>query len=168
MLDSRTRPPGGRSISWRVALLALLMLAAVPAAAEAKNFKVDGRVKGAPTAKGGAVTVPLQLTRAAGKKLRLGTRNVSVKIKRRARLRLSGSDAQGASRLRAAALRAGDRVKGVTSLSRKAKRRMRYTAAADAQAEACPGDPEQAPARTARRRRSALPPPGRSSRSWPS
>jgi hypothetical protein len=127
VLDSRTRPPGGRPISWRVALLALLMLAAVPAAAEAKNFKVDGRVKGAPTAKGGAVTVPLQLTRAAGNKLGLGTRNVNVKIKRRARLRLSGSDAQGASRLRAAALRAGDRVKGVTSLSRKAKRRMRYT-----------------------------------------
>jgi hypothetical protein len=104
------------------------MLAAVPAAAEAKNFNVDGRVKGAPTAKGGAVTVPLQLTRAAGNKLRLGTRNVSVKIKRRARLRLSGSGAQGATRLRAAGLRAGDRVKGVTSLSRKAKRRMRYTA----------------------------------------
>ena len=73
MLDSRTRPPGGRPITWRVALLALLMLAAVaaaPAAAEAKNFKVDGRVKGAPAAKGGAVTVPLQLTRAAGRKLR--------------------------------------------------------------------------------------------------
>jgi hypothetical protein len=127
VLDSRTRPPGGRPFSRRVTLLALLMLAAVPAAAEAKNFKVDGRVKGAPTAKGGAVTVPLQLTRAAGNKLRLGTRNVSVKIKRRARLRLTGSDAQGASRLRAASLRAGDRVKGVTTLTRKAKRRMRYT-----------------------------------------
>jgi hypothetical protein len=88
------------------------MLAAVPAAAEAKNFKVDGSVKGAPAAKGGAVTVPLQLTRAAGRKLGLGTRNVNVKIKRRARLRLSGSDAQGASRLRAAALRAGDRALG--------------------------------------------------------
>jgi prefoldin subunit 5 len=128
VLDSRSRPPGGRPIYRRVTLLALLMLAAVPAAAEAKNFNVDGRVKGAPTAKGGAVTVPLQLTRAAGNKLRLGTRNVSVKIKRRARLRLSGSGAQGATRLRAAGLRAGDRVKGVTSLSRKAKRRMRYTA----------------------------------------
>jgi hypothetical protein len=127
VLDSRSRPPGGRPIYRRVTLLALLMLAAVPAAAEAKNFNVDGRVKGAPTAKGGAVTVPLQLTRAAGNKLRLGTRNVNVKINRRARLRLSGSDAQGATRLRAAALRAGDRVKGVTSLSRKAKRRMRYT-----------------------------------------
>jgi hypothetical protein len=127
VLDSRTRPPGGRPISWRVTLLALLMLAAVPAAAEAKNFKVDGSVKGAPAAKGGAVTVPLQLTRAAGRKLGLGTRNVNVKIKRRARLRLSGSDAQGARRLRATGLRAGDRVKGVTSLSRKAKRRMRYT-----------------------------------------
>ena len=61
MLDSRTRPPGGRPISWRVTLLALLVLVAVPAAAEAKNLKVDGHAKGAPTAKGGAVTLPLQL-----------------------------------------------------------------------------------------------------------
>jgi hypothetical protein len=127
VLDSRTRPPGGRPIPRRVTLLALLMLVAVPAAAEAKNFKVDGRVTGVPTASGGAVSVPLQLTRAAGNKLRLGTRGVRVKIKRRARLRLSGSDAQGATRLRAVNLRAGDRVKGVTSLTRKAKRRMRYT-----------------------------------------
>jgi prefoldin subunit 5 len=113
-----------------VTLLALLIpvLVAVPAAAEAKNYKVDGRVKGAPTAKGGTVSVPLQLTRAAGNKLRLGTRNVRVSIKRRARLRLSGSAAQGASRLAATGLRAGDRLKGVTSLTRKAKRRMRYTA----------------------------------------
>jgi hypothetical protein len=128
VLHSRTRPPGGRPTARRVTLLALLMLAAVPAAAEAKNFKVDGRVKGAPTARGGAVTVPLQLTRAAGNKLRLGTRNVRVSIKRRARLRLSGSDAQGASRLAPTGLRAGDRLKGVTSLTRKARRRMRYTA----------------------------------------
>ena len=127
MLDSRTRPPGGRHISRRVTLFALLILVAVPAAAEAKNYKLDGRVKGAPTAKGRTVSVPLTLTRAAGNKLRLGTRNVRVSIKRRARLRLSGSDARGASRLAATGLRAGDRLKGITSLSRKAKRRMRYT-----------------------------------------
>jgi hypothetical protein len=129
VLDSRTRPPGGRPIPWRVTLLALLLLlVAVPAAAEAKNYKLDGRVKGAPTAKGRTVSVPVQLTRAAGNKLRLGTRNVRVSIKRRARLRLSGSDAQGASRLAATGLRAGDRLKGITSLSRKARKRMRYTA----------------------------------------
>jgi hypothetical protein len=128
VLDSRLRPPGGRSIPRRVSLLALLMLVAVPAAAEARNFKVDGRVTGVPTASGGGVTVPLTLTRAAGKKLRLGTRGVRVKISRRARLRLSGSGAQGARTLRATGLRAGDRVKGVTSLSRKAKRRMRFVA----------------------------------------
>lgn len=129
MLDSRTRPPGGRHTARRVTLLALLIpvLVAVPAAAEAKNYKVDGRVKGAPTAKGGTVSVPLQLTRAAGNKLRLGTRNVRVSIKRRARLRLSGSDAQGASRLAPTGLRAGDRLKGITSLKRKARKRMRYT-----------------------------------------
>jgi hypothetical protein len=129
VLDSRTRPPGGRHTARRVTLLALLIpvLVAVPAAAEAKNYKVDGRVKGAPTAKGGTVSVPLQLTRANGNKLRLGTRNVRVSIKRRARLRLSGSDAQGASRLAPTGLRAGDRLKGVTSLKRKARKRMRYT-----------------------------------------
>ena len=125
MLQNRTRRPVGRSPAKLASLLALVLLAAVPAAAEAKNFKVDGRVKGAPAASGGAVAVPLQLTRAAGNKLRLGTRNVRVKISRRARLRLSGSGAQGATRLRATGLRAGDRVKGVTKLSRKAKRRMR-------------------------------------------
>jgi hypothetical protein len=128
VLHSPTRPALGRPTARRVTLLALLVLVAVPAAAEAKNFKVDGRVKGAPAASGRAVTVPLQLTRAAGNKLRLGTRNVRVSIKRRARLRLSGSGAQGASRLAATGLRAGDRLKGVTSLSRKARRRMRYTA----------------------------------------
>jgi hypothetical protein len=130
VLDSRTRPPGGRPTARRVTLLALLIpvLVAVPAAAEAKNYKVDGRVKGAPTAQGRTVSVPVQLTRAAGNKLRLGTRNVRVSIKRRARLRLSGSDAQGASRLAPTGLRAGDRLKGVTSLTRKAKRRMRFVA----------------------------------------
>jgi hypothetical protein len=128
VLHSPTRPALGRLTPRRATLLALLVLVAVPAAAEAKNFKVDGRVKGAPSASGRAVTVPLQLTRAAGNKLRLGTRNVRVSIKRRARLRLSGSGAQGASRLAPTGLRAGDRLKAVTSLSRKARRRMRYTA----------------------------------------
>jgi hypothetical protein len=128
VLDSRTRPPGGRPISRRVSLLALLMLAALPAAAEAKNFKVDGRVTGTPTVRGGAVTVPLQLTRLNASRLALGTRSVRVKIKRRARLPLSGSAAAGATRLGASALRAGDRVRGVTKLTRKLRRRMRYAA----------------------------------------
>jgi prefoldin subunit 5 len=156
VLHSPTRPALGRPTLRRVSLLALIVLVAVPAAAEAKNFKVDGRVKGAPTASGRAVTVPLQLTRAAGNKLRLGTRNVRVSIKRRARLRLSGSAAQGASRLAPSALRAGDRLKGVTSLSRKARRKMRYTAVPklrlkrvrvirNARRLAAPGGPAAAP-----------------------
>ncbi len=124
VLQRRTRLPAAPKLT---ILLALLLLAAIPAAAEAKKYKVDGRVKGAPAAKGGAVSVPLQLTGKAGRKLGLGTRRVSVRISRRARLPLSGSGAKGASRLRASGLRAGDRVKGVTSLSRKARRRMRYT-----------------------------------------
>jgi hypothetical protein len=125
VLHRRTRLPAAPKLT---ILLALVLVAAIPAAAEAKNYKVDGRVKGAPTASRGAVTVPFTLTRAAGNKLRLGTRGVRVKINRRARLRLSGSGAQGATRLRATGLRAGDRLKGVTSLSRKAKRRMRFVA----------------------------------------
>jgi hypothetical protein len=127
VLQHRTRPPTGRLAAKGATLLALLMLVAVPAAAEAKKYKVDGRVTGVPAAKGGAVTVPLQLTRQVGKKLRLGTRNVRVRISRRARLPLSGSGAKGASRLRATGLLAGDRVRGVTSLTRKSRRRMRYT-----------------------------------------
>jgi hypothetical protein len=56
------------------ALLALVLLSSIPAAAQARNFKVDGRVTGPPTAKGGSVTVPLQLTARAGRSLKLGTR----------------------------------------------------------------------------------------------
>jgi hypothetical protein len=105
------------------ALLALVLLAAIPAAAEARTFNVDGRVTGPPTAKGGAVTVPLQLTKRAGRALKLGTRRVRVRF-RRARLPLSG--AAGVRRLAPRALRNGDRLKGVTSLSRKARLRLRY------------------------------------------
>jgi exonuclease VII small subunit len=128
VLHYRTRPPAGRPAAKGATLLALLMLVAIPAAAEAKNYKVDGRVNGVPLAKRGSVSVPLQLTGQAARKLRLGTRGVRVRISRRARLPLSGSGAQGASRLRATGLQAGDRVRGVTSLTRKARRRMRYTA----------------------------------------
>jgi hypothetical protein len=127
VLQHRTRPPAGRLAVIGVTLFALILLAAIPAAADAKRYKVDGRVTGAPAAKGRSVTVPLQLTQRVGQKLRLGTRHVRVRISRRARLPLSGSGAQGASRLRATGLRAGDRLRGVTSLTRKARRRMRYT-----------------------------------------
>jgi prefoldin subunit 5 len=107
------------------ALLALVMLASIPAAAQAGTFKVDGRVTGPPTATRGTVTLPLQLTGRAGRALKLGTRRVRVRF-RRARLPLSG--AAGRSRLAPRALRNGDRLKGVTSLSRKARLRLRYRA----------------------------------------
>jgi hypothetical protein len=109
----------------RAALLALLLLAAIPAAAQARTFKVDGRVVGPPTAKGGAVTVPLQLSKRAGRALKLGTRRVRVRF-RRARLPLSG--APGAARLAPRALRHGHRLKGVTSLSKKSRLRLRRRA----------------------------------------
>jgi hypothetical protein len=108
------------------ALVALVLLAAIPAAAEARTFKVDGRVTGPPTAKGGAVTVPLQLTKRVGRALKLGTRRVRVRF-RRARLPLSGA-AGARRRLAPRALRNGDRLKGVTSLSRKGRLRLRYRA----------------------------------------
>ena len=107
----------------RAALLALLLLGAIPAAAQARTFEVDGRVTGPPTARGGTVTVPLQLTKRAGRALKLGTRRVRVRL-RRARLPLSGPGT--ASRLAPRALRAGDRLRGVTSLSKKARLRLRY------------------------------------------
>ena len=107
------------------ALLALVLLASIPAAAQARTFKVDGRVTGPPTAKRGTVTVPLQLTGRAGRALKLGTRRVRVRF-RRARLPLSG--AGRSRRLAPRALRPGDRMKGVTSLSRKARLRLRYRA----------------------------------------
>jgi outer membrane murein-binding lipoprotein Lpp len=122
VLQHRTRLPAAPKLT---ILLALVLLVAIPAAAEAKNYKVDGRVKGAPTVRGKAVTVNFQLTSAVGRKLKLGTRAVRVSIKRRARLPLSGSAAQ-AARVAASKLQVGDRIKGVTSLSRKARKRMRY------------------------------------------
>jgi hypothetical protein len=124
MLFSRRQVTGraGRPAR-RAALLALLLLAAIPAAAQARTFKVEGRVTGPPTAKGGAVTVPLQLSKRAGRAVKLGTRRVRVRF-RRARLPVSGPP--GAARLAPRALRAGHRLKGVTSLSKKSRRRLRY------------------------------------------
>jgi hypothetical protein len=106
-------------------VLALLVVAAIPAATQARAFQVDGRVTGPATAKGNAVTVPLKLTKRAGRALKLGTRSVRVRL-RRARLPLSGAGAAGASALAPRALRAGDRLRGVTSLSKKARLRLRY------------------------------------------
>jgi hypothetical protein len=106
-------------------VLALLVVAAIPAATEARTYQVDGRVTGPATARGGAVTVPLKLTKRAGRALKLGTRSVRVRL-RRARLPLSGAGAAGASALAPRALRAGDRLRGVTSLSKKARLRLRY------------------------------------------
>jgi hypothetical protein len=121
------RPPAlARPAARRAALLALLLLAAVPAAAQARTFKVDGRVTGPPTARGGAAVVPLQLTKRAGRALKLGTRSVRVRLSGRARLPLSGAGAAGASVLAPRALRAGDRLRGLSSLSNRARRRLRY------------------------------------------
>jgi hypothetical protein len=117
----------GMSFSRRhvIALLALVLLASVPAAAQARNFKVDGRVAGPPTAKRGTVAVALKLTARSGRALKLGTRRVRVRFKR---ARLPLSSAAGRSRLAPRALRNGDRLKGVTSLSKKGRLRLRYRA----------------------------------------
>jgi acid phosphatase type 7 len=120
VLRRRSLPALDPTAIARATLLALLLLAAVPAAAQARAVKVDGRVTGAPTVRGGAVTVPLQLTKRAGRALKLGTRSVGVRIRRRARLPLPRRGASGASVLAPRALRTGDRLKGVTSRSGKA------------------------------------------------
>jgi hypothetical protein len=114
-----------KGIAGRLALLlALMLLTAIPAA-EARTFKVDGRVTGPPTATRASVTVPLHLTKRTGRTLKLGTRRVRVRF-RRARLPLSGA-ARG-RRIAPRALLAGDRLKGLTSLSKKGRRRLRYHA----------------------------------------
>ncbi len=82
---------------------------------------------GPPTVKGGSVKAPLKLTKRVGRALKLGTRNVQVRLSRRARLPLSGSGAR-AARLAPSGLQAGDRLKGVTSLSRRARGRLRWQA----------------------------------------
>jgi hypothetical protein len=128
VLQIRSLPAVDRFVAGRATLLALLLLVAFSAAAQARNFNVDGRVTAPPRASGGAVSVPLQLTKRAANALNLGTRRVTVRLSRRARLRLSGPGAVGASRLVPSGLRAGDRVKGVTSLSRRARLRMRWHA----------------------------------------
>ena len=123
------RPPAidRPAVRWAT-LLGLVLLAALPAAAQARNYKVEGVVTGSPRATGGAVTVSLKVTPRVGRALNFGTRDVSVRLPRRARLRLSGAGASGASRLSPRGLRAGDRVKGVTSLSRRARVRLRWHA----------------------------------------
>jgi prefoldin subunit 5 len=71
------------------------------------------------------VLVPLHLTQRAGRALKLGTRRVRVRLSRRTRLPLSGAGAAGASVLAPRGLRAGDRLRGVTSLSNRARRQLR-------------------------------------------
>ena len=112
-------------VARRAALLALLLLAAIPAAAQARNYKVEGRVTGPPTAKAGTVTVPLHLTGRAGRAVKLGTRRVRVRFRR---VRLPVSGAPGPARLAPRALRKGHRLRGVTSLSKKSRLRLRYRA----------------------------------------
>jgi hypothetical protein len=128
VLRDRRLPAFYRPATRWATLLALVLLAALPAAAQARTFKLEGVVTGSPSARGGAVTVPLKVTPRVGRALNFGTRDVNVRLPRRARLRLSGAGASGASRLSPAGLRAGDRVKGVTSLSRRARVRLRWHA----------------------------------------
>jgi hypothetical protein len=127
VLDGRMQVTGvlGRSAR-RMALLALLLLAAIPAAAQARNYQVDARVTGSPVAKGGSVTLSVVLSKRSGRAVKVGTRRVRVKFKR-ARLPVVGGGAR-ASRMAPRALRAGHRLRGVTSLTKKSRRRLRYTA----------------------------------------
>jgi uncharacterized protein YoxC len=122
----RSLPAVARPAAGRATLLALLLLVAIPASAQARDFQIDGRVTGPPSVKRGAVVVPIQVTRKVGRALAFGTTRVSVRLGRNQRLPLGGSGARGASRLSPTALRRGDRLKGVTSLSNRARLRLRY------------------------------------------
>jgi prefoldin subunit 5 len=127
VLRDRRLPAINRPTTRWATLIVAVLLAALPAAAQARNYKIEGVVTGPPAARGGAVTVPFKVTPQVGRALNFGTRNVSVRIARRARLRLSGAGASGVSRLSPSGLRAGDRLKGVTSISRRARRRLRWS-----------------------------------------
>lgn len=126
MLRDRSLPAINRPATRWATLIVVVLLAVLPAAAQARSYKIEGVVTGPPTARGGAVTVPFKVTPRVGRALNFGTRDVSVRLGRRAPLRLSGAGASGASRLLPSKLRAGDRLKGVTSLSRRAHRRLRW------------------------------------------
>jgi hypothetical protein len=126
VLRDRSLPAIDRSATSWATLIVVGLLAALPAAAQARTFKIEGVVTGPPAARGGAVTVPFKVTPRVGRELNFGTRNVSVRLGRRASLRLSGAGASGASRLSPTRLQAGDRLKGVTSLSRRARMRLRW------------------------------------------
>jgi chaperonin cofactor prefoldin len=128
VLRDRRLPAIDRPAPRRATVLAVVALAALPATAQAGNFKLEGVVTGPPSARGGAVIVPLKVTPRVGRALNFGTRNVSVRLARRARLRLSGAGASGASGILPTGLRARDRVRGVTSLSRRARVRLRWHA----------------------------------------
>jgi acid phosphatase type 7 len=125
VLQDRRLPALDRPAVGRLTLLVLLLLGGISGAAQASTLKVDGRVTGSPTVKGGAVTMPLELTKRARRALKLGTRSVRVRLSRRSQLPLSGAGPNGAARLAPSALRAGDRLKGV-SRSSKARFRLRY------------------------------------------
>jgi prefoldin subunit 5 len=127
VLRDRRLPAINRPATRWATLIVVVLLAALPAAAQARTYKIEGVVTGPPTARGGAVTVPFKVTPRVGRALNFGTRNVSLRIAKRARLRLSGAGASGASSLTPSGLRAGDRVKGVTSISRRARRRLRWS-----------------------------------------
>jgi uncharacterized protein YoxC len=122
----RSLPAVDRPATWRATLFALLALVAIPASAQARDFQIDGRVTGPPAVKRGAVVVPIVVTKRVGRALAFGTTRISVRFRRSERLPLGGSGARGASRLLPSALRVGDRLKGVTSLSNRARLRLRY------------------------------------------
>jgi hypothetical protein len=126
VLRDRRLPAIDRPATRWVTPIVVILLAALPAAAHARTFKIEGVVTGTPTARGGAVTVPIKVSPPVGRALNLGTRDVGVRLGKRAPLRLSGAGASGASRLLPTRLRAGDRLKGVSSLSRRARQRLRW------------------------------------------
>jgi chaperonin cofactor prefoldin len=127
VLRDRRLPAIDRPATSWVTLIVVVLLAALPAAVQARTIKMEGVVTGPPAARGGAVTVPFKVTPRVGRALNFGTRDVAVRLGRRARLRLSGAGASGVSRLSPSGLRAGDRLKGVTSLSRRVHRRLRWS-----------------------------------------
>lgn len=107
---------------------ALALCLVLPAGAQAKAKTLDGHVIAPPSVSKKRVSVPVLLTSRAERRLRLGKAVVRVIISRRALLAAPAPTGRGKVKIRAATLRAGDRLKAAVKISRKQRKRLRKRA----------------------------------------
>lgn len=112
-----------------VSLCALVLLAAVPAPAAAAAVAIDGHVIAPPTTNGKRVTVTLVLTARSERAARLQKAVVRIGVPRRTLLTAPAPGAKPGARrtvrVSPLTIRLGDRVRGTTRFTRKARVRLR-------------------------------------------